>query len=789
MKSKSTYQELEQEIKKLQKELKINSKTEKQRLLDNILYSSTEMSIAATDINLNVIFFNSKAEEIFGYKASEIFGKNLTEIHAMKKVEFKRIEDAIKIVRKTGNYEYFVNQETQTGIKYLKSNVRGIWDKENELVGFVLFTSDITANKKAETDLIKSEKRYKALFKDNYSIMLIINPDNGNILDANQSACNYYGYSYETITQMNITQINILSEKELNKELVDAKEENRNLFFFKHKLSNNKIRDVEVYSGKIEFSKKTVLYSIIHDITERKKIESNLREYKKIVDLTTDHMSLIDTNYIYQTVNNSYLKAHNKKRKEIIGYSIVELLNNDIFENLIKPQIDLCLSGKIIKYVDWFDFAGIGKKFMEVSYVPYFNNNNKISGVLVVSRDITKSKKAEQNLQQQNKELIIAKNKAEESDQLKTEFINNMSHEIRTPMNAILGFSGFLNNSNLTNEKRKHYTSIIQSSGNQLLQIIDDILEISQLGTKQVKISEKEICLNDLFLELFSIFDIKAKENKTPLYLNKGLSDNESVILTDETKLNKILNNLLENALKFTNEGFIEFGYKIKNEEIEIYVKDTGIGIKPESQKIIFDRFSQEEKGLSRKVGGLGLGLSIAKENAELLSGKITLKSEKRKGAIFYVTIPYKPVNHKHKNDNSNTDKTRTTKKQDKYTILIVEDEEVNYLYIDTLLEDFELNLRTLHAKHGKEAVEICKENTEIDFVLMDMKMPIMNGFEATKLIKKFRPNLPIVAQTAYSTRDEKEQAFTAGCDDFISKPISEETLSGIINKYLIASK
>ncbi|MEA3452613.1 MAG: response regulator, partial [Bacteroidota bacterium] len=398
-------------------------------------------------------------------------------------------------------------------------------------------------------------------------------------------------------------------------------------------------------------------------------------------------------------------------------------------------------------------------------------------------RDIQEQKKNEN-------ELIIAKEKAEESNQLKTEFIHNMSHEIRTPMNGILGFSNFLNNPELSNEKIKHYTSIIHSSGKQLMRIIDDILEISKLGTKQVKVYEKEICLNDLLLELFAIFDIKAKENKTPLYLNKELSNKNSIILTDETKLNKILSNLLENALKFTNEGFIEFGYTIVVNEIhefhllQLYVKDTGIGIKPESKKIIFERFSQEEKELSKNVGGLGLGLSIAKENAELLGGKITVQSEKGKGSTFFVTIPYKPVNYK--TDNYYTAKYKTTQKQDKYTILIVEDEEVNYLYIDTLLKNIELNLTTLHAKHGKEAIEMCKKNVEIDFVFMDLKMPIMSGFEATKQIKEFRPDLPIVAQTAYSTNDKKEQAFSAGCNDFISKPIREETLNEIINKYLI---
>jgi PAS domain S-box-containing protein len=392
-----------------------------------------------------------------------------------------------------------------------------------------------------------------------------------------------------------------------------------------------------------------------------------------------------------------------------------------------------------------------------------------------------------ENIMFQN-ELQEAKEKAEESDRLKIEFINNMSHEIRTPMNGILGFSGFLDDPNLTDTKRKQYTNIIKSSGNQLMQIIDDILEISKLGTRQVKIDEKEVCINDLLLELFLIFDIKAKENKIPMYLKKELSDKESTILTDKTKLIKILSNLLENALKFTREGFIELGYQLKTDsepvELTIYVKDTGIGIKKENQETIFIKFSQEEKSVSRNVGGLGLGLSIANENTTLLGGNITLQSEKGKGSTFFVAIPYKPVNAKI--NNSNADKTTTIEKQDKYTILIVEDEEVNHLYLETLLEYCEINFKTIHAKHGKEAVEMCKENSEIDFVLMDMKMPIMTGFEATKLIKEFRPNLPIVAQTAYSTKEEKEQAISAGCDDFISKPISEKKLNEIINKYLI---
>ncbi len=246
-------------------------------------------------------------------------------------------------------------------------------------------------------------------------------------------------------------------------------------------------------------------------------------------------------------------------------------------------------------------------------------------------------------------ELVISKQKAEESDKLKTEFIRNLSHEIRTPMNGILGFSNILNKPNLTAEKRKQYIDIIQNSGRNLMLIIDNILEISKLETKQIIVENKQVCLNKLLVKLFNAFEEKAKKKKIELYLKKALPNHESTIITDSILLNKILSNLLENALKFTLEGFVELGYKLVKthdhaSQLEIYVKDTGIGIKPESQQTIFSSFSQEEKGLSRNVGGIGLGLPIAKENAKLLGGKITLKSEKGKGAIFLLTIPYNPV-------------------------------------------------------------------------------------------------------------------------------------------------
>ena len=392
---------------------------------------------------------------------------------------------------------------------------------------------------------------------------------------------------------------------------------------------------------------------------------------------------------------------------------------------------------------------------------------------LIVMNDITQKRTVEQ-------ELIDAKIRAEEANMLKTEFLHNMSHEIRTPMNGILGFLEFLNMPNISDEKREKFISIIRNSGKQLLRIIDDILEISQLETKQVKVVNDKVCLNNFLFDFFAIFDSRAKENKTPLYLTRGLTDSESTIFTDSSKLHKILSNLLENALSFTHKGYIELGYLLKQSEIILFVKDTGLGIHKDKQWMVFERFSQEDIGLSRSTGGLGLGLSIAKENAELLGGSLTLESEKGKGSTFFVTLPYRSVSPIDETG-AVSDALRANRK----TVLVAEDEEINYLYIETILKNrFDDDYLILHAKNGAEAVVICGKN-KVDLILLDLKMPKMNGFEVAEIIRESKSEIPIIAQTAYSTPKERQKALDAGCNEFISKPIEQNRLLALINKYL----
>ncbi|ASB48254.1 PAS domain S-box protein [Alkalitalea saponilacus] len=410
---------------------------------------------------------------------------------------------------------------------------------------------------------------------------------------------------------------------------------------------------------------------------------------------------------------------------------------------------------------------------------PILNSEGEITNFVSIMEDITERKKMLE-------ELVSAKEKAEQSDRLKTEFLNNMSHEIRTPMNGIIGFSDMLDEPNLPEERRRYYSKIIQNSSHQLLRIIDDILEIATLETKQEKTHKTEFNLNDFLMELFSIFNLKSKERNIPLYLKKALHDDQSYIISDKTKLNKIISNLLENALKFTSNGFIEFGYCVENELFKIFVKDTGIGIAPKNHQMVFERFSQEDEEVSNKHGGLGLGLSISKENAQLLGGNITLESEKSKGSTFIVSIPYIP-GRKNEITNNSYEHSKAIKKQ---TILVAEDEEVNYLFIQALFEaETDGNYNLIHAKNGQEVLDICLKNKNIDIVLMDIKMPVMNGLKATEKIKSKLPKLPIIAQTAYSTEYDKKLALEHGCDDFISKPIEKAKLLELISKYMHIKK
>lgn len=389
-----------------------------------------------------------------------------------------------------------------------------------------------------------------------------------------------------------------------------------------------------------------------------------------------------------------------------------------------------------------------------------------------------------QNYIWQKTELKAAKENAEKADRLKTEFLRNLSHEIRTPMNGIMGFSNLLNEPGLNTEKTLEYTNVIVRNSGQLLRIIDDLIEISSLETKQVRIHNRETNLCILVSDLQANFIMKAKEKNLLLQITNNLPEDQCIIMIDSSKLLKILNNLIENALKFTKSGFVEIGCNLTEGEVMFHVKDSGIGIAKDKTDKIFDRFCQGDNTISHSYGGLGLGLSIARENAELLGSKIFVESSPGFGTDFYFSIPYNPVT-KVRIPDSGTQKMLPAKS--KHSILIAEDDESNFRYLEILITRKHPNIVIHNATDGKQAIEICKMYPEIELVLMDIQLPLIDGFEATRQIREFRNDVPIIAQSAYSKISDINKAKESGCDDYITKPISMEALYEVLAKYLPA--
>lgn len=378
-----------------------------------------------------------------------------------------------------------------------------------------------------------------------------------------------------------------------------------------------------------------------------------------------------------------------------------------------------------------------------------------------------------------------AKCKAEESDILKSNFLANMSHEIRTPMNGIMGFAQLLKT-----EKNKdvcdRYTDIIYHNGTVLVNLIDDIIDISKLEAGQLSINKSRCNVDDLMFEMYTFFsEIKYRQEKEHLNIRLlNINDDESnTVFTDAQRLRQVLINLIGNAVKFTEKGSVDFGYIIKIEEkvIQFFVRDTGIGIPENKRDIIFDRFRQVQEGSTRRYGGTGIGLYISKSIIDLLGGKIWFDSELGKGTTFYFDIPFNDVTYSMGTISYDTEvKTYNWKNR---KIIIAEDVETNFKYLKTVLSDTDATI--LWAKNGKEAIDCVASNDHIDVVLMDIQMPVMDGYEAASIIRKTNTDIPIIAQTAFALPHDNIKCFEVGCNDYISKPVNANLLKMKINQYI----
>ena len=428
-------------------------------------------------------------------------------------------------------------------------------------------------------------------------------------------------------------------------------------------------------------------------------------------------------------------------------------------------------------------------RFVWANAAPIFDHKGKQIAAIVVFLDITERKKAQDKLKERNEQLAIinseylqAKEKAEESERLKAAFLANMSHEIRTPMNGILGFIEVLQSTKLGEKDHERYLEIIKKSGDRLLTTINDIIQISRIESGQVSVSKEAIAIKE-FMDYFQeFFEPDANKNNTTLKVKCNCFKKDELIYTDRNKLDSILTNLIKNAIKFTHGGSVVCSCLKEEGYLKFVIEDSGIGVQQDRVSSIFDRFVQADMSMTRGYEGSGLGLSIVKAYVEMLGGEIWVESEEGVGTTFTFTISIERSSELISSDGKK-ERSKGSKPVKGLKILIAEDDDTSLDLIKTILE-FEGN-NILHARNGKDAVNIHSQNPDIDLILMDLKMPVMDGIEATAKIRETDKKVHIIAQTAFAFPNDKEKAIASGCNDYIAKPIIKKNLLSKIESVL----
>ncbi len=498
-----------------------------------------------------------------------------------------------------------------------------------------------------------------------------------------------------------------------------------------------------------------------------KHIFNTMYEMFQVVELVYDEKGKV-IDYIYLQVNPALEKLLNKEKSELIGFRVRELFGI-VEDHWMKAYEEIDKTGKAQSFENYA---------AEVDQYFTVNAWKVEDGVVAIAfRDITDEKKYEV-------EIVKAKEKAEESDRLKSAFLANMSHEIRTPMNGILGFTNLLKNHNLSGADQKKYVEIIEESGTRMLNIINDILSISKIESGLIEVNLSESNINEQLEYIYAFFKPEAAAKGINFSFHKTLPFQDAIFNIDKEKLFAILSNLVKNAIKYTDEGSIELGYIMEENQLKFHVKDTGVGIAKNSQEAIFKRFIQADIADRTAIQGAGLGLSISKAFVELHNGEIWVESELGKGSTFFFTLPIKENKPKTAVINKNSTNKEAALQIKKLKILVAEDDKISALLMNTILKD--ITSEVFNASNGVEAVELCKNNPTIDLIFMDINMPIMGGYEAAKEIRKFNKKVVIIAQTANGLRGDKEKTLEAGCNDYILKPILKNEVLSLIQPYFI---
>ena len=641
---------------------------------------------------------------------------------------------------------------------------------------------DITELREAEKEKLDvSESRYRSIFQGSPDGIMIADEQSKMNVFANPTQCAMLGYTEDELKTMTIAGIHpadtfqdTLAEFESL-----ARGEKTIAANIQCLRKNGEIFFADIASSFMTINGRKCIVGFFRDITNRKRSEDELKNNAALL-----------TNLIINLHEGVLLEDSNRK------ISLTNQLFCDMFGIPAPPEalrgadcsnaaeeskmffkdpgkfiadIKVILARKTTVLNDELEL--VDGRFFERDYIPTYLDN-EYSGHLWKYRDITQRKRAEIVL----KEALV---KAEAGDRLKTAFLQNISHEVRTPLNGILGFGNLLADPDLSSEEKQNYTRFLKASSDRLINTITDYIDISLIVTENVEVNLKAVNITTLLKEAQTIsqYDCDARNITLKLVIPKD--QDHFTLITDPELLRKTISCLMSNALKFTDYGIVTLGYSIKSRAVEFFVTDTGIGIDEKAHSKIFEPFVHENTSENREYQGSGLGLSIVKGFLKLLGGEIRLESEMGKGAAFFFSLPMEPakivkdkpiappINHAGIN---------------LPVILVAEDDINSDIYMQIILNP--ITSAILKAPNGQVAVEMCRLHPEISLVLMDVKMPVMDGLEATRQIKSFRKDLPIIAVTAYALSIDKQKALDAGCDDFMSKPVSKKDLLEKLKKH-----
>jgi PAS domain S-box-containing protein len=812
--------------------------------LNNVIEQSID-GIRLIDSEGKIVIWNQSMERITGYMQEFVIGKNTWDITYLLTPDYKKSQElyeklkldiqksldnhVINFLRSPAEYEL---QKRDGKIRIVQLSIFQIETHDGLLMGS--FLRDITEQKMAETSLKMSEEKYRSITTNIPGMVYRARTDGS--VEFVSGCYPLLGYADEDLVNHKVSWIDIIhpDDKQLMMENGSTISKNPVSTFQEYRIITKDKNIKWVSDRKTSFFDKgnfAGIDGIVFDITEQKKNEAELARKDKLMQASAMVSQLLLANKPLENVVMEALGIIGRTTNHDRVY-VFEFHNHPVTNDILMSQrfewaksgISAQIDNPDLQNIDvmtvtprWYDLLirgisvkGNVKDFPESERGPL--QEQDIVSVLVMPVTIEgncwgfvgiDNCHSEENWSdadssiltatssaigmaiikdRQKSELIKAKENAEESDRLKTAFLQNISHEIRTPMSGILGFISLLEDPSITEKEQHTYFNVIKHSSNRMLNTINNIIDISKIETGLIKIDLCRINLNELLHSLIATFQEEAAAKGLQLIGNITLPDQEVTIISDFEKLEAILKHLIKNAIKYTRVGSVEIGYEKSDMEFSFYVKDTGIGIPENRLSAVFERFIQADISDTRPYDGTGLGLTIVKSYVEMLGGTIKVSSVVGVGSSFSFTLPFNHTIPKI----SVIKKTSAIQKilnPKNISILVVEDDAINLLYFKALLRKHAENIIIAH--NGQEAIDQLKNNPQIDMILMDMKMPILNGYETTLQIRQFNSDVKIIAQSAFTFDGDREKALHAGCDDYISKPIRKEDLIIMIEKHL----